>query len=138
MVVLTAGLGVGAIVVIQAKRIGDEKRAAETTQRLRGFRRGAHLEPASFDSGTPPRPSWEEARDTVAAFVTERQPIDAWGQPIIYRCPGPIHKNGWDLISCGANGVYEEGGGDDIVVGEDLPGGLAAISSESGSASQGR
>ncbi len=30
-------------------------------------------------------------------------------------------------------GLYEEGGGDDIVVGEDLPGGIAAISSASGS-----
>ncbi len=58
---------------------------------------------------------------------------DAWGNPLYYRCPGPIHKNGWDLISCGPNGVYEEGGGDDIVVGEDLPGGIAAISSDSGS-----
>jgi len=38
------------------------------------------------------------------------------------------------LISCGPNGVFEEGGGDDIVVGQDLPGGLAAISSESGAA----
>ncbi|HLK16971.1 MAG TPA: type II secretion system protein GspG [Fimbriimonadaceae bacterium] len=58
---------------------------------------------------------------------------DAWDRPIYYRCPGPIHKKGFDLISCGPNGVYEEGQGDDIVVGEDLPGGIAAISSESGS-----
>jgi hypothetical protein len=55
--------------------------------------------------------------------------LDAWGQPIRLVCPGPVHKNGWDLISCGPNGVYEEGGGDDIVVGEDLPGGIAAIQS---------
>ncbi|HLK16972.1 MAG TPA: hypothetical protein VKT78_19360 [Fimbriimonadaceae bacterium] len=54
---------------------------------------------------------------------------DAWGNPIYYRCPGPIHNNGWDLISCGPNGVFENGGGDDIVVGEDIPGGLAAIAS---------
>ena len=50
--------------------------------------------------------------------------LDAWGQPIYYRCPGPVHKNGWDLISCGPNGLYEEGGGDDLVVGAELPGGV--------------
>ncbi len=54
---------------------------------------------------------------------------DGWDHPIYYRCPGPIHRNGWDLISCGPNGVYEEGGGDDIVVGQDLPNGIAAIES---------
>ncbi|MBI3724079.1 type II secretion system protein GspG [bacterium] len=58
--------------------------------------------------------------------------VDAWGNPIYYRCPGPVHKHGFDLISCGPNGVHEEGQGDDILVGEDLPGGLASI--ESGSA----
>ncbi len=56
--------------------------------------------------------------------------VDAWGSPIFYRCPGPVHNNGWDLISCGPNGIYEEGRGDDIVVGEDVPGGIAAIQSE--------
>ncbi len=56
---------------------------------------------------------------------------DAWGNPIYYLCPGAIHKNGWDLISCGPNGIYEQGQGDDIVVGEDLPGGLASLASES-------
>jgi len=75
----------------------------------------------------------------VATLEVDPPAVDAWGNSIYYRCPGPIHKNGFDLISCGPNGVYEEGGGDDIVVGEDLPGGIAAISSESGTqASQGK
>src|SRR5579871_3494387 len=47
-------------------------------------------------------------------------PRDVWDHPIYYRCPGPVHKDGFDFISCGPNGIYEEGQGDDIVVGEDL------------------
>jgi len=45
---------------------------------------------------------------------------DGWGNPIIYRCPGPVHRHGWDLYSFGPNGVDEQGGGDDILMGEDV------------------
>jgi hypothetical protein len=45
---------------------------------------------------------------------------DGWDRPVCYRCPGPVHKRGWDLWSCGPNGVDEQGGGDDILVGEDV------------------
>src|SRR5207237_599182 len=81
----------------------------------------------------PPRPNDGSRQGVPILFSRSRSSDDgefwwpsrdAWGNPIYYRCPGPIHKNGWDLISCGPNGVYEEGQGDDIVVGEDLPGGL--------------
>ncbi len=54
---------------------------------------------------------------------------DAWGRSILHRCPGPVQENGYDSISCGPNGVHEEGGGDDLVRGEDAPGGIAAIAS---------
>src|SRR5262249_52126724 len=43
--------------------------------------------------------------------------LDGWGHPVIYACPGPIHRFGFDLISCGPNGLYEAGAGDDIVRG---------------------
>ncbi|HZU96628.1 MAG TPA: type II secretion system protein GspG [Planctomycetota bacterium] len=45
---------------------------------------------------------------------------DGWGRPIRYRSPGPVHKRGWDLYSVGPNGVDEQGGGDDILIGEDI------------------
>ena len=45
---------------------------------------------------------------------------DAWGHAIKVRCPGPVHTKGWDVWSCGANGVDEQGQGDDILVGEDV------------------
>ena len=46
--------------------------------------------------------------------------VDGWGHPILYRCPGPVHGHGWDLYSVGANGIDERGGGDDILIGEDV------------------
>lgn len=46
--------------------------------------------------------------------------MDAWGNLIRYRCPGPNHKNGWDLWSVGPNGIDEQGAGDDLLVGEDV------------------
>jgi len=44
---------------------------------------------------------------------------DVWGHPIRFQAPGPIHSK-WDLWSVGPNGIDELGGGDDILVGEDV------------------
>ena len=194
MVVVTAGLGVGAVVVMRARRIEEEKRRAtqvvllevrplvqfnlrpppddpvlcfegvgcpslatdepdEVTGQVR-LRRDSCRDTSLdiWECGFPTE-QWmlqrgaktlylnasckkiimQKGTDTVR-WSGRQVVLDAWGNPIYYRCPGPIHKDGWDLISCGPNGVFENGGGDDIVVGEDLPGGLAAISSESGTA----
>lgn len=45
---------------------------------------------------------------------------DGWGNPIHYRCPGPVHRKGWDLWSCGPNGKDDLGTFDDVLVGEDV------------------
>ena len=45
---------------------------------------------------------------------------DGWGNLIRYRCPGPIHTHGWDVWSCGPNGIDEHGSGDDLLIGEDV------------------
>src|SRR5829696_9172757 len=37
---------------------------------------------------------------------------DPWGQPYVYRFPGQINVNGYDLFSTGKD--LQEGGGDDI------------------------
>jgi hypothetical protein len=50
-----------------------------------------------------------------------REPVlDAWGHPIRYKHPGTVHKHGWDLYSVGPNGIDEQGGGDDILLGADV------------------
>jgi hypothetical protein len=53
---------------------------------------------------------------------------DAWGQPIRFRQPGPVHTHGWDVWSVGPNGIDEEGEGDDLLIGEDD---VATVSSRS-------
>ena len=40
-------------------------------------------------------------------------PTDGWGQPFRYRTPGLYNKS-YDLWSIGANGIDEDGNGDDI------------------------
>lgn len=34
--------------------------------------------------------------------------VDAWGNQIVYRCPGEINKESYDLISAGPDGRYAE------------------------------
>jgi hypothetical protein len=45
---------------------------------------------------------------------------DAWGGPIHYRCPGPVHAKGWDIWSGGASGNDEPFDREDLLLGEDL------------------
>jgi hypothetical protein len=45
---------------------------------------------------------------------------DGWGRRFLFSAPGPVHKHGWDIWSVGPNGIDEQGGGDDILVGEDV------------------
>ena len=39
-------------------------------------------------------------------------PIDPWGKPYVYACPGRHNTNGFDLYSCGADGVSKTQGSD--------------------------
>jgi hypothetical protein len=55
----------------------------------------------------------------VTTFLNgERFLLDPWGQPMRYRRPGLIHRNGWEMWSSGPNEVDEDGMGDDVVIGE--------------------
>ncbi|MFH1562448.1 MAG: type II secretion system major pseudopilin GspG [Nitrospirota bacterium] len=69
-----------------------------TEQRLQALR----TEPT-----TPPLPkNWD------GPYLKKEIPLDPWGNPYIYICPGENSPDGYDLISYGAN--EEEGGeGDD-------------------------
>lgn len=42
----------------------------------------------------------------------ERNPIDPWGNPYKYKCPGANNKNTYDLYSMGKDGI--EGTEDDV------------------------
>lgn len=45
---------------------------------------------------------------------------DAWGRALRLQSPGPVHRAGWDVWSVGPDGIDDHGGGDDILVGEDV------------------
>ena len=42
----------------------------------------------------------------------ERKPLDPWGHPYLYHCPGSHRPNSYDVSSAGRDG--KEGTGDDI------------------------
>jgi general secretion pathway protein G len=48
----------------------------------------------------------------------ERIAKDSWGQPYVYRCPGTHSTNGFDIYSCGPDGMSETAGedADDIAI----------------------
>lgn len=42
----------------------------------------------------------------------DRIPTDPWGNDYAYRCPSIHHTNGYDLYSCGYDGISKSGGDD--------------------------
>jgi len=106
-------LVVGLVVVWRGKKIEDEKRFVTSVMLIR------------LSSGIPSNVGVHadgSGSDWTGQEALGLKPLwlDGWGNPIRYRCPGPIHKHGWDLWSCGPNGRDDHGTFDDILVGEDI------------------
>lgn len=69
-------------------------------------------------------PALEEQERQAMDFYRRAWPegmvVDAWNNPRHYRSPGPMHRRGFFVLSCGPNGIDEEGAGDDILMGAEL------------------
>ena len=50
--------------------------------------------------------------DLVAQKIMPKEPLDAWGQSLIFKCPGEHNPDGADIISKGKD--KQEGTADDI------------------------
>ena len=68
----------------------DNGRYPSTQQGLEALR----TEPAS-----DPRP-----RDWRGPYLRKAVPLDPWGNAYVYRSPGEVNPNGFDLVSLGADG----------------------------------
>ena len=57
---------------------------------------------------------WDGPYLKAPAMIEELK--DPWGKPYEYRAPGEFHEEGYDLWSCGPDGIDDEGkeGSDDI------------------------
>ena len=56
-----------------------------------------------------------EPRDWRGPYLTSKEvPLDPWGNPYLYVCPGVRNATDYDLWSAGPNGQDDSGAGDDI------------------------
>ena len=51
-------------------------------------------------------------QDLVTQKYLTKDPLDAWGQPLIFKCPGEKNRDGADIISNGED--KQQGTADDI------------------------
>ncbi len=128
MVVVTIALGASVFIALRTKRIEERKRTLTTALLSSVFDEIASpLTKPHLRSDLGRRTgflAWGGQSMKFSSFQLSDRPNflgirDGWGHGIRYACPGPVHKKGWDLISAGPNGVFENGCGDDIVVGGD-------------------
>jgi hypothetical protein len=59
-------------------------------------------------------------RTITAALELDQVVLDGWGRGLVYRCPGRVHPEGWDLYSVGASSGGQDEPGNELLVGEDL------------------
>ncbi|HEX8431987.1 MAG TPA: type II secretion system major pseudopilin GspG [Longimicrobium sp.] len=61
-----------------------------------------------------PRP-----RDWRGPYLRREVPVDPWGRPYLYRSPGTLHPDEYDLLSLGRDGREGGTGEDADIVGSD-------------------
>lgn len=81
---------------VEAYRL-DNDRFPTTEQGLAALRTPPTLEPR-------PR-TWR------GPYLRREVPVDPWGRPYIYRSPGTVNREGYDLLTLGRDG--QEGGEDE-------------------------
>jgi hypothetical protein len=130
-VACAVGLATVSVVLgVRRQRISETRENVEyLAAKLR-----ARLHPRGQGTTVPPPcdgKGWDEIGQAIArgekdpgyqgdVTISFSYQFDAWDRWIVYRSPGPVHTHGWDFYSFGPNGIDEHGGGDDIVVGEDV------------------
>jgi general secretion pathway protein G len=114
-------LGVLAAIVVP-KFAGRTEQARVTAAQTQIATFGTALDAFEVDNGyypkgkdglqdliTPPR----DAQNWKGPYLKgDAVPVDPWGNPYIYECPGRYNTSGYDLMSMGPDG--REGGDDDI------------------------
>ena len=114
-------LGVLAAIVVPkfSGRTEQAKVTAATTQ-LATF--GTALDAFEVDNGYYPKGK-EGLQDLITQprdaenwkgpyLKVNEVPLDPWGSPYVYECPGKMNPNGYDLMSMGPD--RRDGGDDDI------------------------
>lgn len=114
-------LGVLAAIVVP-KFAGRTEQARVTAAQTQIATFGTALDAFEVDNGYYPKGK-DGLRDLIVQprdaqnwkgpyLKTTEIPLDPWGNPYIYECPGRQNPSGYDLMSMGPDG--REGGDDDI------------------------
>ncbi len=83
----------------------DEAKKAKTLERVGAIKERIEARGATTEV-YPPFMSDEVDTETLGPFEVGESVdfVDGWGRAIKYRRPGPVHKDGWDVYSLGADG----------------------------------
>jgi len=108
--------------IVLPKLSGRTEQAKEAAAKSQIATFGVALDAYEVDNGSYPRGKnglaslWikpREATNWKGPYLQKDVPLDPWGHPYIYECPGKHNPTGYDLMSMGADGRV--GGDDDIV-----------------------
>jgi general secretion pathway protein G len=114
VVIIVLGLLVG---LVAPRIIGRVSEAKSATARTQIELLGVALDNYRLDNGQYPtteqglaalqtRPTVDPVPGTWRGpYLRKAVPLDPWGRPYTYRCPGTENPSGYDLLSLGRDGV---------------------------------
>ena len=113
-------LGILAAIVVP-KFAGRTEQARQTAARSQIATFGTALDAFEVDNGYYPKgrnglqelvEQPRDAQNWKGPYLKGEVPVDPWGNPYVYECPGRHNPTGYDILSMGFDG--REGGDDDI------------------------
>jgi general secretion pathway protein G len=113
------------------RNVGDAKQTAARAQieslglALDGYRLNNDTYPSTAQglrALVEPPTGDPAARNWRGPYLKRGVPLDPWGRPYIYRAPGTVNVDGYDLLSYGRDGTEGGTGEDADIKSWDTPG----------------
>lgn len=107
--------------IVVPKFAGRTRQAKETAAKSQITNFSTALDAFEVDNGYYPKGADglqdllvppQEATNWRGPYLKQAIPLDPWGSPYLYECPGKNNPDSYDIMSMGPDG--REGGGDDI------------------------
>ena len=96
---LLAAMAMAAVLLLLGMRVRSQTGERSTRATVMAVRAGVDAWRADHEGRCPPALGVLKDQGYIA-----REPVDAWGRPLVLTCPGRRNPEGYDLMSYGESG----------------------------------
>jgi general secretion pathway protein G len=109
VVVAIIGLLMGTVAVGAFSRL-EKAKITDTKMVIKAVEQAL----VAYQTDNPNDACPKSLQDLVTQKILTKDPVDAWGSPLVFKCPGDHNTDGADITSWGKNKVEGGNPNDDI------------------------